>query len=106
MSSKLNMDDWSMSHATAAAAQGWCMSEVGLPTTAHYVEIQRIDDADITSTSWGIQIPQLEDDAQAVQALQAAWQRAEPHAELAYQILKMHSPSEFEFWHMANWSRN
>lgn len=103
---QVDMDDWLMQHANAAAAQGWCLSEVGLKRTPHYVEIQRIDDAETTSMNWGIQIPQLEDDAQAVNIMQAAWQRGEHHAVLAYDILKNESPSEFEFWGMVNWHRN
>ena len=102
----MNMDDWSMQHANAAAQQGWCLSEVSVMTTPHCVEIQRIDDAETTSVNWNITIPQLVDDDQAVHVMHAAWQRGELHAELAYQILKSCSPSEFHFWGMQNWRRN
>jgi hypothetical protein len=106
MKQNLDMDDWCMQHANSAAQEGWCLSEVGLSTTPHSVEIQRIDDADTTSVNWGIQIPQLVDDDQAVQVLHAAWQQGEPHAELAYQILRSCSPSEFQFWGMNAWTKN
>lgn len=103
MSDQIDMDDWQMAHANAAAAQGWCLSEVGIKRTPHYVEIQRIDDADTTSVHWGMPIPQLESDQHAVQVMHDAWLRGEEHALLAYQILKRDSPSEFHFWHMHTW---
>lgn len=104
--SQINMDDWLMQHANAAAAQGWCLSEVALSTTPHCVEIQRIDDAASTGVNWGMEIPQLVDDDQAVQNMHDAWLRGEPHAELAYQILRSCSPSEFQFWGMQTWIKN
>ena len=106
MNSHVNMDDWHTQHVNAAAQEGWCLSEVALSTTPHCVEIQRIDDAEITGVNWGMPIPQLTDDEQAVHVMQAAWKRGEPHAELAYQILKSCSPSEFEFWGMSAWTQN
>lgn len=106
MSVPLDMADWEMIHANAAAQEGWCLSEVDLDTTPHCVEIQRIDDAEMTSVNWGMPIPQLEDDDQAVQAMHAAWKRGESHAELAYEILKSCSPHEFEFWGMNAWTQN
>jgi hypothetical protein len=106
MSVQDNTHDWCVQHANAAATQGWCLSEVDANNTTHSMEIQRIDDAETTGVHWGIQIPQLDDDDQAVQAMQAAWKRGEPHAELAYEILKKFSPSEFEFWGMIDWCRN
>jgi hypothetical protein len=106
MNSHVDMDDWHTPHANAAAAQGWCLSEVGLKNTAHCVEIQRIDDAKTTSMSWGMQIPQLDSDDHAVNVMHEAWLRGEPHAVLAYQILKMCSPSEFDFWRMNSWHKS
>lgn len=103
MTLDMTMDDWQERHADQAAAQGWCLSEVGLSGTAHCVEIQRIDDAECTSISWGIQIPQLLNDEQAVQAMHTAWMKNEEYALQAYQILKTHSPSEFHLWDMAAW---
>lgn len=105
MSDKLDMDDWLLHHVQAAAAQGWCLSEVGISSSPHCVEIQRIDDAELSGHVLHVQVPQLQSDDDAVQALKAAWLRGEDHAGLAYQLLKTHSPSEFEFWQMMTWHR-
>ena len=105
MTRALNMDDWHQHHVLAAGAQGWCLSEVALPNTAHYLEIQRLDDAEGVGRDWGITVPQLDDDAAAVAALRAAWLAWQEHALLAYHILKHHSPSEFLYWGMGEWRR-
>ena len=74
--------------------------------TPHQIEIQFIQDAPEVGIMWDVQVPQLEDDGQAVQALHAAWTLGEPHAHVAYDILKHESPSEFEFWNMQEWRRD
>ena len=103
MAIKVNMDDWHNSHVLLAAAQGWCISEVGIEGSAHYLEIQRLDDALAVGLDWGVTIPQLDGDEAAVSALRAAWRRGEDHALLAYQIIKQNSPSEYHYWEMQHW---
>jgi hypothetical protein len=102
----MNMLDWHMCHVQAAAAQGWCLSEVAPMHTPHQIEIQFIQDAPEVGIMWDVQVPQLEDDSQAVQALQDAWMLGELHAQVAFDILKHESPSEFAFWSMHTWSRD
>jgi hypothetical protein len=105
MTQALNIDDWYKHHILAAGAQGWCLSEVALPNTAHYLEIQRLDDAEGVSRDWGVTVPQLADDAAAVDAMREAWASYQEHALLAYHLLKHHSPSEFLYWGMGEWRR-
>lgn len=105
MTTKLNMDDWTQRHINAAGAQGWCLCEVGIPRTGHYLELQYINNAATVGSEWGIPIPQLAHDLDAVETMQASWLAGEDHAQLAYQLLKLHSPSEFEYWKMHTWQR-
>jgi hypothetical protein len=103
MTQKLNMDDWEHRHIHAAGAQGWCLSEVGVPRSGHCLELQYINDAVSVSEEWGIFIPQLGHDLDAVEIMHASWLAGEDHAQLAYQLLKIHSPREFEYWRMHMW---
>ena len=103
MNINATMNDWQPGHVRLAAEQGWCLSEVAVEGSAHYLEIQRLDDAETVSKHWGVQVPQLDGDEAAVAALKQACMRGEPHAVLAYQIVKHNSPSEFYFWQMQNW---
>ena len=95
-----------MSHVQAAAAQGWCLSEVAPMNTPHQIEIQFIQDAPEVGNMWDVQVPQLQDDAQAVHMMHEAWLSRELHAQVAYEILKHESPSEFAFWRMHEWQRH
>jgi hypothetical protein len=106
MSNRVDITDWHAHHVLTAGARGWCLSEVGLSGTPHFLEVQRLDDAAGVSVDWGIQVPQLSGDDHAVQVFKQAWLNGEDHATLAYQILKHASPSEFEYWHMNTWRRD
>lgn len=103
MTQSVDMDDWTPRHIHAAGAQGWCLSEVGAPKTGHYLELQFIQDAAQVSMDWGMPVRQLEHDLDAVEVMHTSWQAGEEHAQLAYQLLKLHSPSEFEYWRMHMW---
>ena len=106
MAQSLDMDDWHPHHIHAAGAQGWCLSEVGVPKTGHYLEVQHIQDAAQVSEEWGVPVRQLEHDLAAVEIMRTAWCSGEEHAILAYQLLKLHSPSEFDYWNMTSWREN
>ncbi len=98
------MDEWTRDHTLAAGRQGWCISRVDHEGHAPW-EIQRLDDAELVSEDWGIPIPQLDDDYDAAMAMRAAFDRGEPHAVLAYQLIKEFSPMEFTHWDMESWQK-
>lgn len=101
--SAVTMESWRREHTLVAASQGWCISEVRSDDHAPW-EIQRLDDAESASEDYGVQVPQLASDDEAVQVLREAWQRGEPHAVLAYQLLRENSPQEFAYWQMEAWT--
>jgi hypothetical protein len=74
-----------------------------VPKTGHYLEVQHIQDAQSVSADWGVPVRQLDHDLAAVEIMRASWQAGEEHAMLAYQLLKLHSPSEFDYWRMHTW---
>lgn len=100
----MSMECWTREHTLAAARQGWCISEVRSDDHAPW-EIQRLDDAESASEDYGVQVPQLASDDEAVQVLRGAWRRGEPHAVLAYQLLRENSPQEFTYWRMEDWQK-
>jgi hypothetical protein len=98
-----SMLDWCDLFEQAAAQQGWCITEVAPRNSPCALEINHVEDAVLLSTSLGTSVPQLKNDREAVQAFQAAWLAQQPHAVLAYQIIRSNSPSEFDHWHMQEW---
>lgn len=99
------MQGWTKEHTLAAARQGWCLSEVRCNGHAPW-ELQRWDDAESVSRDYGIPVPQLDGDENAVRVLKAAWDRNEPHAVLAHELLRVESPEEFELWGMEFWQKS
>lgn len=99
------MLDWTEQFERAAAQQGWCISEVGSRNSPCALELNHVEDAAAVSQQLGLTVPQLDNDAQAVTAFHAAWQAGQPHAVLAYQIVQHNSVSEFDHWHMQEWSQ-
>ena len=99
----MSMESWRREHTLAAARQGWCISQCMSNQHAPW-EVQRLDDAESASEDYGVQVPQLASDDEAVQVLREAWQRGEPHAVLAYQLLRENSPQEFAYWRMEEWT--
>lgn len=101
----MSMERWTREHTLAAARQGWCISEVRSADHAPW-EIQRLDDAHSASEDYGVTVPQLVSDDEAVQVLRAAYGRGEPHAVLAYELLRENSLQEFAYWRMENWQKS
>lgn len=97
------MDLWTWDHTLAAGRQGWCIAGVRNDDHAPW-EIQRLDSAEEVSKDWGIEVPQLASDDHAVQVLKESYARGEPHAVLAYQLLRDNSPQEFAHWRMEAWT--
>jgi hypothetical protein len=101
----MTMERWTREHTLAAVRQGWCISEVLCGDNHAPWEVQRLDDAESASEDYGVKVPQLASDDEAVQVLREAWQRGEPHAVLAYQLLRENSPQEFAYWRMEVWQK-
>jgi len=101
----MSMEQWTREHNLAAVRQGWCLSEVLCGDHAPW-EIQRLDDAHSASGDYGVPVPQLDGDDDAVAAMRAAYERGEPHAVLAYQLIRDHSQQEFQHWKMGDWQEN
>ena len=70
------------------------------------LEIQRLDDAESFSKELGVFVPQLNGDGDAVVRFREAFRNDEPHAVLAYQLLRENSPKEFDHWRMKDWLSN
>ena len=101
--SSVTMASWTREHALAAARQGWCIAEVSGLNTRAPLEVQKLDDAAAASEELGVSVPQLCSDDEAVGILRQGMRNQEPHALLAYQLLRQHSPQEFAFWKMPGW---
>lgn len=98
----MDMDDFHTMHVVKALAQGWLLSE--LDVAGHgTIQVQKVDDPVQVGTEWNIRVPDLVDDADAVQQFKAAYVRGEDHARAAYRILQLNSPSEFAHWRMQEW---
>lgn len=100
-----DLDDWLPCYQIMAADQGWCLSETHHAGCHAPIEVQRWDDADGVTVDLGVVVPHLEGDDRAVQAFYQSWQRGEPHALIAYDILAKNSPMEFQHWRMHTWRK-
>ena len=98
-----DIHDWNGTYRLQAAIQGWCISEVGEYNGHSPFEIQRIDDAEGVSLDWGVTIPQLSGDDEAVAAMRRAYEAGEDHAILAHHIIRNTSVGEFRHWNMDQW---
>jgi len=94
--------EWFNGNERAAMQQGWMVVETMSDNHAPY-EIQRVDDAAGVGWEYGITIPQLASDREAVMAMRAAYGRGEYHAYLAREIIRRYSLQEFVDQHMARW---
>ena len=94
--------EWRSGNERAAMQQGWWIVETMSDDHAPY-EIQRVDDAEGVGFEYGIDIPQLDGDREAVMAMRAAYGRGEYHAYLAREIIRRYSTQEFTDQHMARW---
>lgn len=101
----MTMESWTKEHNLAAVRQGWCISEVLCGDDHAPWEIQRLDDAHSATADYGVPVPQLDDDDAAVAAMRLAYERNEPHAVLAYQLIHDHSRQEFDLWDMGSWQK-
>jgi hypothetical protein len=98
----LDMDDFHVSYVMKALQQGWCLSELDVAGNGR-IQVQKVDDPERTSLEYGVPVPELWDDADAVNQLKAAYVRGEDHALAAYRILQLNSPMEFQHWQMMSW---
>lgn len=98
----MDMDDFHLMYVAKALSQGWLLSEIDVAGNGT-IQVQKVDDPVQVGAEWNMHVPELVDDADAVNQLKAAYVRGEDHARVAYKILQLHSRSEFEHWGMQEW---
>ena len=92
-------DDWNDHHAREAARQGWQLVETGFLGNAP-LEIKCVDvDTFVDSNT----CPIYTHDEYAVRAFRSAFESMEDHALLAFRLIRIYSPKEYDHWRMAEW---
>lgn len=89
-------------HVKCALSEGWMIWDTDY-RGAHGLQVQCVDDPERMSEEMGISVPELQNDAEAVQVMKQSYEQGSDHAIQAYRILKQHSLSEFTYWGMQHW---
>lgn len=101
---EFDVEKWTAEDDIAAARQGWSIFTCHGSENGDF-QVQCFDDPEEWAKSYGFTPPELEGDVQAVAAMQAAFERGEPHAVKAWEFLREASPLEFAAFGMKDWKR-
>jgi len=95
----IELDDWHENHANAAACQGWQIFDTGFlgqaPLEIRYLEMDPATDVEDKTVHCR--------DEEAVRSFREAFKLGEDHALVAFKLIRLHSPKEYEHWRMMDW---
>lgn len=98
----IEFDDWNEHYAREASLQGWQLIETGFPGNSP-LEIKGLEHATIHPVEPDRGIPLYEHDEDAVRAFRSAFESKEDYALLAFRLIRLHSPKEYDHWRMFEW---